>query len=257
MRKLIFIVLILTGLSSVYSSPITTGEELYYKITYMGIKLADANIKTQSTDYVNGSPCYVVKANLNTPPGMPFVDARINFTSYTEQTLNRSRQFIRHMSLMGGEWEYQKLFFNYSGSRILNKKWIKKQLMHTSRHSMEGSSRIHDLISLAFMIRSRSYQKAPYSAKAIIDAGVFDVRINQTGSKESVEIGAVDHPVRCRHVSGNANWKMYGMTGFAEAWFSDDDARIPVKAYIDLKIGKAKVELVRWKRAGWKPPYGN
>lgn len=256
MKKLILILLILiTG--NLFSQTIIPGEKLEYKISYMGITLANAFIYTEKTTNLSGEQCFVIKSEIKTPPGMPFVDAYIKFISYTRKDLMRSQQLIRHIKLKNNEWEYQKLYYNYNGREISNKKWIKQKLMHTSRYNVNPYSKVHDIISLAFMIRSRSYQKAPYTAEAIIDQGIFDVYINETGKKESTDIGAVDYDIRCRYVSGNANWQMYGMTGFAEAWFSDDKARIPVKAYIDLRIGKAKVELVKWTRpGGWEPPYG-
>jgi hypothetical protein len=41
-----------------------------------------------------------------------------------------------------------------------------------------------------------------------------------------------------------------------EGWFSDDDARIPIRAKMKVIIGKVDIQLVRWKRANWSPPQG-
>lgn len=256
MKKIILFIFFALMYVNTYAQVIVPGERLEYKISYLGITLANAFVYTEKTYNVNGVQCYQIKSEIKTPSGMPFVDAYVKFISSAKTDMSRSQEFIRHIKLDDSEWEYQKLYFNYSGYELTNKKWINQKLMHTSRYQISPYSNVHDIVSLAFMIRTRSYQKDPYNAKAIIDQGIFDVYINTTGKKESAEISAVDYPIRCRYVAGNANWKMYGMTGFAEAWFSDDNARIPVKAYIDLRIGKAKLELVKWKRSGWKPPYG-
>jgi hypothetical protein len=256
MKTKISLLFILFVFTQVFSQTITPGERLEYKISYIGITLANAFVHTEKVVNVNGVQTYQVKAEIRTPSGMPFIDAYVKFISNTQRDLERSQQFIRHIKLNDGEWEYQKLFFDYYGQEISNKKWINQKLMHSSRYGVNSYSKIHDIISLVFNIRNRSYQKDPYNLYAIIDQGIFDVYINKTGIKESTDVGFVDYPVRCRYVAGNANWRMYGMTGFAEAWFSDDKARIPVKAYVDLRIGKAKIELVKWNRPGWKAPYG-
>ncbi len=257
MKKLILTFILFFAFYNASAQTIMPGERLEYKISYIGITLANAFVKTERAVNVNGVQCYEVKAEIQTPSGMPFIDAHIKFNSSTQKDLERSQQFIRQIKLKNAEWEYQKLYFNYNGQELSNRKWINSKLMHSSRYAIKPYSKVHDVISLVFNIRNRSYQKGAYSLNAIIDQGIFDVFINTTGRKESAEISAIDYPVRCRYVAGNANWKMYGMTGFAEAWFSDDQARIPVKAYVDLRIGKAKIELVKWNRPGWNAPRGS
>lgn len=44
-----------------------------------------------------------------------------------------------------------------------------------------------------------------------------------------------------------------GVTGDFIAYYSDDSARIPIRAYFKTSIGNVKVELVKWERQNWKP----
>jgi N-acetylglucosamine kinase-like BadF-type ATPase len=50
---------------------------------------------------------------------------------------------------------------------------------------------------------------------------------------------------------GNSNWTgIYGLTGAFEGWFSDDDARVPIRAKMRVYVGNVLIELVRWE-AEW------
>jgi hypothetical protein len=72
-----------------------------------------------------------------------------------------------------------------------------------------------------------------------------------------VEIDALDYEIRTVHFQGEANWTgVYGITGKFDGWFSDDEARVPIRAKMKLYVGNADIELVRWKRPGWTPPKG-
>jgi hypothetical protein len=47
---------------------------------------------------------------------------------------------------------------------------------------------------------------------------------------------------------------IYGLTGPFEGWFSNDDARVPIRANMEVMLGSVKVELIGWNRGGWNPP---
>ena len=64
-----------------------------------------------------------------------------------------------------------------------------------------------------------------------------------------IEINASSYPIKSLYFNGTANWTgIYGLTGKFEGWFSDDEARIPVKAKMKLYVGNANIELVKWSR---------
>jgi len=47
------------------------------------------------------------------------------------------------------------------------------------------------------------------------------------------------------------------LSGKFEGWFSDDNAHIPIKALMNVYVGKILIELKSWKRTGWIPPKGS
>ena len=47
---------------------------------------------------------------------------------------------------------------------------------------------------------------------------------------------------------------VFGLTGYFEGWFSNDEASIPIVAKMKVIIGNVTLKLKSWKRAGWNPP---
>jgi hypothetical protein len=79
--------------------------------------------------------------------------------------------------------------------------------------------------------------------------------INFAGTIGKQTIDAVDYPIRTVYLNADANWTgIYGLSGRAEGWFSDDDARIPIVAKMNVYVGAVRLELVKWKRGSWQPP---
>jgi hypothetical protein len=68
----------------------------------------------------------------------------------------------------------------------------------------------------------------------------------------------VEYPVDVVKFEGVAEFKgIFGLTGEFTGWFSNDDARVPIKANMEVIIGSVTIELMQWKRAGWLPPRGD
>jgi len=85
--------------------------------------------------------------------------------------------------------------------------------------------------------------------------GIFNTKINFLGKGDPIKIDAIGYPVKTLYLDGKLEGKgIYGLSGAFEGWFTDDEARIPVKAYMNVYVGKVLVELVKYKREGWKPP---
>jgi hypothetical protein len=71
----------------------------------------------------------------------------------------------------------------------------------------------------------------------------------------SVNIDAVHYGISCVRLDGNMNFiSVFGLTGYYEGWFSNDEASVPIVAKLKVLIGNVRVELKSWKRPGWMPP---
>ena len=114
---------------------------------------------------------------------------------------------------------------------------------------------ILDGATLFFFARQNVNMNKKVKVPTIMDLSVGNTFLNFTGKTEKVKIKAVDYPISTYYLNGKAEWVgVYGLGDKFEGWFSADDARIPIKAKMNVYIGSILLELKKWKRGNWQPP---
>jgi len=250
--SLFFILETQATLSKPNTDFIQVGEELTYGVSFFGMNLGTIKMVVVGYDTVNGYETLVAKAYMNSYGGIPFVDLHVVFKSWMSQYMSYSYKFEANTKVDNG-WNYEKIIFDYDNKKITlkgyhKKKQVKNVTIHTFRKWSDG-------LSLFYVARKLLYIKKNVSIPTLMDVDTVFTTINFAGKKEKVEIDAVPYPVRTVYFKGNANWTgIYGMTGEFEGWFSEDKARIPIKAKMEVYVGNVDIELIKWKRKGWKPP---
>jgi hypothetical protein len=89
----------------------------------------------------------------------------------------------------------------------------------------------------------------------LIQLDVKDVELNF--HPENSTINFFNSSVKTKKISGFIPFvteDIAGLTGDFYAYYSDDSARIPIKAYFKTFLGNVRVELVKWNRGKWQPP---
>lgn len=229
----------------------SAGEILEYDVSFIGIKLGTIKIETIKEDEFNGKPVYTAKSTMQSNPGIPFVSLFATFNTWMDRSMGFSYQFIGNTKTSDG-WQYNKIDFDYDKKKITNRHWLNDSLI--TNDVFDATSKINDGCSLFFFARKYSDAKKTVKVPTFID-GKFLTTINFHGKREATQIDAIPYPVQTIFLDGKADWQgVYGLSGRFEGWFSDDDARIPIKAYVNVYVGKVLIELKKWKREGWKPP---
>lgn len=254
-KKLIsFIIIIFLSLYYSYAF-VYSGEELQYEISYLGVKLCKIVVTTHGKDKFGNVIVQKVRAKIDTY-SIPYVSFTGTFESLLDPALTHSHQLTINSKLMKQPWETQKVVFDYAKGVAIHGKWHGSSQIYDDKFAIKG--KWNDPISLIFLTRQYSSIKRRISVPTIMDVRKFNVTIDLTGKKESVSISAINYPIKSVYLTAKADWKgVYGLSGMAEAWFSDDAARVPLKAKVDMKIGSVTIELVKWKRQGWLPPKAN
>ena len=81
------------------------------------------------------------------------------------------------------------------------------------------------------------------------------MKINFSNQKTDTDIDAVNYDINSVFLNGFSYFNaVFGLTGEFEGWFSNDNARIPIKAKLQVKIGNVTLEIYEWKRKSWSPP---
>lgn len=237
------------------SSVLQGGEELEYEVSFLGITLGTIKMITEQQSDLNGQKVFVCKSYIDSRPGIPFIELHSIFNSWVDQSCTFSRQFVANTKESETNWMYDKYLFDYDGGKFTAEKYMNKQLQE--RKEYVTKKKWNDGCSLFFTARQFLFAKRNIRIPTVMSGDTVSTTIAFTGKEESIEIDAIDYPVKTVYFNGEATWTgIYGVTGKFEGWFSNDNARIPIRAKMKLYVGNANIELVRWKRANWSPPRG-
>jgi hypothetical protein len=143
--------------------------------------------------------------------------------------------------------------FDYPKQILTMEKYKKEKL--AEKRVFSTPKKWNDGSSLYFLARQLLKSKKSIKVPTVIMDDTVSTSINFLAKEENIEINASSYPIKTLYFNGTANWTgIYGLTGKFEGWFSDDEARIPVKAKMKLYVGNANIELVKWSRGNWQPP---
>lgn len=246
---------ILSGIASKANAQelVQPGEELTYRVSYLGITLGTIKTVIEPFATYNGKKSAKVKVFINSHPKIPFVSLHAIYESWMDENMQYSMKFNASTQNEEGGWDYDQYIFDYDNNKITMEKFKAKEKVGTKNFDIK--KKYNDGSSLLFAARRLLYAKKSLRIPTTIMDDTVSTVINFSGKQEAAEIDAVSYPVKCVYFSGEANWTgIYGISGTFEGWFSDDEARIPIKAKMKVYVGNAVIELMQWKRANWQPP---
>jgi len=251
-----FFFILLFGIFSTLSMQaqvMAPGEELTYDVSYMGISLGTIKVTTLKNENFNGKTVHHTKVYIDSRKGIPFVDLHSIYESWIDPSVQFSHNFAASTKESDGSWSYDKYLFDYPGQTVTMEKYKANKL--SNKRILKTPKKWNDGSSLFFLARQMLKSKKTIKVPTIIMDDTVSTSINFVGKEEIVEIDAAKYPIKTVYLSGTANWTgIYGLSGKFEGWFSDDDARIPIRAKMKLYVGNANIELVKWSRGSWQPP---
>lgn len=232
--------------------PHSVGEMLEYEVSFMGMKIGTIKTYTKGDVSVMGDKTHHVRAEIQSEPGIPYVDLDVVFDSWMDPSFAYSHKF-RSTEVSDGKKTYEEAYFDYDKKQLRYEKKVDGKVVEDDSHTLE--KKVNDGCSLFFMARRYLTRNKTVRVPTYIEDEDNITTINFRNRVEEVEVDAIDYPVSTRYIDGTANWKgLYGLSGDFEGWFSDDEAAIPIKAKMNVYIGSVDIELVNWKRTGWSPP---
>lgn len=255
MKSIISLIVLLSifffSFNPIQAQIISIGEELDYEVSYIGITLGSIKIVTEAKENINGKPTYKVKAYMKSSDGIPFVSLHTIFESWIDNSMTFSRKFEGHYKTSDNKWTFEKIDFKTDAFRC--EKWLESRLLASRDYT--STKKWSDGLSLFFFARQFCNTTKPITVPTIMDQDTCKTKLNFYGKRENVEISSINYPVKCIYFDGVAVWTgIYGLSGKFEGWFSDDDARVPIKAKMKVYVGSVSIELKSYKRANWFPP---
>ncbi|MFH0992260.1 MAG: DUF3108 domain-containing protein [bacterium] len=242
---------------AVQSTMLQIGEELEYKVSYSFFTIGTIRIQVVDAVTNNGRTIYRTKAFINSNPSLTWlVDLHIQFESEMDPSIY-SHGWIGDDSTKK-EVTYRRFAFDYNKNRVTMDRGRKisggvrkTEVLDTTAIS----GQCQDGLSLFFYARENVRQKKQVSVLTFIDKQEASTLINFQNAIADADIDAVDYPIEVVALDGKADYVgVFGLTGGFRGWFSNDEARIPIIARMNVILGSIKIELMKWNRPGWQPP---
>jgi len=258
MTKLQIVVLLVLGLLlspiSSRTHVLSSGEELVYKVSVLGVDIGRVVIKTDKKTKFNGKDALKVSAKMDSNPGIPFADLHATFESMVDPSAKYSHQFLANSKEGNESWSFTKYDFDYVTGKHIMTKHIDSKLVDSK--TFDSNKKWNDGCSIFFFARQFVKSGKNIKVPTVVFGEPSHTSFYFSNKKEFTEIAASSYPIKTVYFHGSATWTgVYGITGKFEGWFSDDAASVPIKAKMKLLVGSADVELISWKRAGnWQPP---
>jgi hypothetical protein len=229
------------------------GEELTYVVSYSLVKLGEVKIKVRDKKIVNGKTFYSTIAYMDSYSGVPFVTLHQTYESNVSD--KQYTTFFRGVNKEKQPFTYTEYDFNYIQKEIK----IKRGRFSPAKIWIDSSQALdktyQDGLSLFFYARMNSGQSKSVDVPTFVNEKKEITKINFYKEVTDVSIDAVDYDIACTRLDGELDFiSIFGLTGYFEGWFTNDDAKIPVVANMKVLIGNIRLELVKWKRENWQPP---
>jgi len=232
------------------------GEELTYEVSYLGIALGSITSRVLSVDSTRDGLRINAEGLVRTYRGIPFVTLNTLYKSRIDDSLAsvgfRNKEYIVEDSAFKHiEYIYKpRLDVVYINEYIENHDGTEKR----DTLDLEGK-RWQDGLSLLFYARAFAHATCTRRVPVLMYRSKATTVIHFGSDRDEIGIDAVDYDIRTTKMDGETGFTgIFGLTGGFEGWFSDDSASIPIIAKMHVILGSVRIELVKWKRRGWKPP---
>jgi len=237
---------------SSFDNKIHVGEEYTYLVRYAFMNLGEVRTKVFAKEIIGGKTIYKAVAYIDSYRGLPIVDLHQTYESWFDSTLHP----IYFQSLLFGETDtsYTKYFFEEENQiHVVKGKLNSKETCLDTTIIVNG--KFYDGLTLLYIARFNFDLLDSISLQCYISEDTSTTVINYYRQKEEISIEAVEYNIGCLRLDGESSFSgVFGLTGYFEGWFSDDEHRVPLSAELQVLIGNVTVELIDWKNEKWQPP---
>jgi hypothetical protein len=228
------------------------GDEFSYIVKYSFLNLGELRIKVYAKDTVDDKIIYKSVAYIDSYEGLPFVNLHQTYESWFDSSL----QPIYFQAFMFYEEDTSYTKYYFKDDNLVH---ILKGKLHEQKASLDTvvnlDSSYQDGLSVLFFARFNTYRNDTLVVPCFIKEDTASTIINYYFDQENVSIDAIDYDVDCIKIDGEVRYTgIYGLTGYFEGWFTNDEYQLPIAAELEVIIGHISIELMDWNKNKWQPP---
>ncbi|MEP7146531.1 MAG: DUF3108 domain-containing protein [bacterium] len=252
---LIFIILISYSAKSISQSKVLSeGEELKYIVYYGFIKLGEVKMKVEGKKTDGDKIIYSLYSTMKSYDGIPFVSLNSVFESeivYDGKEMYSKRfKATEHDKEEVRTIEYK---FNYDSNFTQVRKMKNGKVETDNIIKFNRNVKFQDGLSLFYNSRLSSFSSENFLIPVFMNEMETSVSYYFSSKAEEISIPSIEKDLTAIRCNGTTNFTgVFGLTGEFAGWFSNDEARIPLRSQMTVIIGNVTLELVSFTRKGWK-----
>ncbi len=198
---------------------------------------------------------YSLYSTMKSYDGIPFVSLNSVFESdilYDGKEIYSKRfKAIEYYDEEIRTIEYK---FNYDSNFTYVRKMINEKVIRDERINFNSNVKFQDGLSLFYISRLNSFSSENFLIPVFMNEMETSVSYYFSSKHEEISISSQDKDLNSLRCNGTTNFTgVFGLTGEFAGWFSNDEARVPLKSQMTVIIGNVTLELISYKRKGWKP----
>ena len=231
---------------------LVVGEEITYVVKYLAFEIGEIRLKIFKQTTQDKDTIYSAIAYINSYDGIPFVNLHQIYE--TKFDTKQSSQYFKG-TVLSDDTTYTMYLFDHNtrklrmqqGRERTNEIWTDS----TARYDRD----YQDGLSLFYFARMRTGQQKKVNVPVFINEKYAKTYINFYKDVEDMDIDAVDYDISCVRLDGETEFRgIFGLTGYFEGWFSNDQYAVPIVAKMQVIIGSITLELKNWNHKEWMPP---
>lgn len=229
------------------------GEDITYLVRYGFIELGEIRLKIVSKKEISGKFQYNTIAYIDSYSGIPFV----NLHQIYESKVNHAyfSDFFKGTVKKTEYTTFTEYYFDYKNDKVKVRKGKVSPYQLWTDSTGVAETMFQDGLSIFYFARMHTGQRRSVSVPCLVNEKKVFTKINFYNKVDGIELPAAGYDVACVRLDGSTDFiSVFGLTGYFEGWFSNDKAAVPIIAKLNVIIGRVTVELIKWKRGGWKPP---
>lgn len=232
------------------------GEELTYEVSYLGIALGSITSRVTSVDSTSDGLRISAEGLIRTYRGVPFVTLNTLYQSRIDDSLGSAGFRNKEYIVDDSAFKHIEYIYKPRLDVVYINEYIEQHPGTDKRDTLDlEGKRWQDGLSLLFYARAFAHAKCTRYVPVLMYRSKATTKIQFGTGRDDVDIDAVKYDIGTVKLEGETGFTgIFGLTGGFEGWFSDDSAAIPIIAKMHVIIGSVRIELVKWKRRGWKPP---
>lgn len=231
---------------------IQVGEDINYVVKYLMFEIGEVRLKVLKEEVSGKDTLFSAIAYIDSYEGLPFVDLhQIYETKFDKKQIShffKGTIFSKDTTFTRYNFDREKKNIHIiKGREKANTIWTDTNVVY-DRDYQDG-------LSLFYFARMRTGQNKTVHVPTFINEKYEKTYINFYSDIEDVEIDAVDYDIACVRLDGETEFRgIFGLTGYFEGWFTNDEYAVPVLAKMQVIIGSITLELKDWNKSKWMPP---